>query len=190
MPFYCGKRFAGICVVLAQKKSSTYSSEYACGFFGAAASHLPASHFPRNERLLGQAPRKTRNGLGSFEPPKLKTAMSNRMKYGRSFSIGSRMLPKTMQSCSWYKVADVAFVPSQKVISMADNSATSLCHVLLGGCCADLCAVPLPHGKSRNDTGCNAGHRRVTGDRLSFCAISKALRASTQQVCSLLIASL
>jgi hypothetical protein len=55
MPFYCGKRFAGICVVLAQKKSSTYSSEYACGFFGAAASHLPASHFPRNERLLGQA---------------------------------------------------------------------------------------------------------------------------------------
>ena len=68
-----------------------------------------------------------------FEPSKLKTAMSNRMKYGRSFSIGSRMLPKTMQSCSWYKVADVAFVPSQKVISMADNSATSLCHVLLVG---------------------------------------------------------
>ena len=97
MPFYCGKRFAGICVVLAPKKSSTYSSEYACGFFGAAASHLPASHFPRNERLLGQAPRKTRNGLGSFEPPKLKTAMSNHMKYGRAFSRDSRMLPKTMQ---------------------------------------------------------------------------------------------
>jgi hypothetical protein len=33
MPFYCGKRSAGICVVLDPKKSSTYSSEYASGFF-------------------------------------------------------------------------------------------------------------------------------------------------------------
>ena len=32
MPFYCGKRSAGICVVLGPKKSSTYSSEYASGF--------------------------------------------------------------------------------------------------------------------------------------------------------------
>jgi hypothetical protein len=29
MPFYCGKRSAGICVVLGPKTSSTYSSEYA-----------------------------------------------------------------------------------------------------------------------------------------------------------------
>ena len=28
MPFYRGKRSAGICVVLGPKKSSTYSSEY------------------------------------------------------------------------------------------------------------------------------------------------------------------
>jgi hypothetical protein len=42
MPFYCGKRSADICVVLGQK-SSTYSSEYASGFFEPAASHLPAS---------------------------------------------------------------------------------------------------------------------------------------------------
>jgi hypothetical protein len=32
MPFYCGKRSTGICVVLGPKKSSTYSSEYASGF--------------------------------------------------------------------------------------------------------------------------------------------------------------
>jgi hypothetical protein len=37
MPFYCGKRSAGICVVLGPKKSSTYSSEYASGFFEPAA---------------------------------------------------------------------------------------------------------------------------------------------------------
>jgi hypothetical protein len=42
MLFYCGKRSAGICVVLGPKKSSTYPSEYACGFFEPAASHLPA----------------------------------------------------------------------------------------------------------------------------------------------------
>jgi hypothetical protein len=53
MPFYCGKRSAGICVVLGPKKSSTYSSEYACGVFEPAASHLPASPLPRNEGLLG-----------------------------------------------------------------------------------------------------------------------------------------
>jgi len=29
---------------------------YASGFFEPAASHLPASPFPRNEGLLGQAP--------------------------------------------------------------------------------------------------------------------------------------
>ena len=56
MPFYCGKRSAGICVVLGPKKSSTYSSEYASGFFEPSASHLPASPSPRNEGLLGQAP--------------------------------------------------------------------------------------------------------------------------------------
>jgi hypothetical protein len=32
MPFYCGKRAAGICVVLGPKKSSTYCREYASGF--------------------------------------------------------------------------------------------------------------------------------------------------------------
>jgi hypothetical protein len=37
MPFYCGKRSAAICVVLIPKKSSTYSSEYASGFFEPAA---------------------------------------------------------------------------------------------------------------------------------------------------------
>ena len=56
MPFYCGKRSAGICVVLGPKTSSTYSSEYASGFFEPAASHMPASPFPRNEGLLGQTP--------------------------------------------------------------------------------------------------------------------------------------
>ena len=56
MPFYCGKRSAGICVVLGPKTSSTYSSEYASGFFEPAASYLPASPFPRNEGLLGQTP--------------------------------------------------------------------------------------------------------------------------------------
>jgi hypothetical protein len=48
MPFYCGKRSAGICVVLGQKKFSTYS-KYAPGLFERAASHLPASRFPRYE---------------------------------------------------------------------------------------------------------------------------------------------
>jgi hypothetical protein len=61
MPFYCGKRSAGIWVVLGPKKPSTYSSEYASGFFEPAASHLPASRFPRNEGLLGQTPRLQEN---------------------------------------------------------------------------------------------------------------------------------
>ena len=56
MPFYCDERSAGICVVLGSKKSSTYSSEYASGFFKPAASYLPASPSPRNEGLLGQTP--------------------------------------------------------------------------------------------------------------------------------------
>ena len=33
MPFFCSKRSASICFVLGSKKSSTYSSEYASGFF-------------------------------------------------------------------------------------------------------------------------------------------------------------
>ncbi len=33
MPFYCGERSACICIVLGQKKSSTYCSEYTSGFF-------------------------------------------------------------------------------------------------------------------------------------------------------------
>jgi len=33
MPFYCGERSADICIVLGSKKPSTYSSEYASGFF-------------------------------------------------------------------------------------------------------------------------------------------------------------
>ena len=56
MPFYCGKRSAGICVVLGSKQSSTYSSEYASGSFESAASHLPAPPLPRDEGLLGQTP--------------------------------------------------------------------------------------------------------------------------------------
>jgi hypothetical protein len=63
MPFCCGKRSAGICVVLGPKKASTYSSEYASGFFERAASHLPASPFPRNEGLLGQTPRGLRSDV-------------------------------------------------------------------------------------------------------------------------------
>ena len=57
MPFYCGERSVGICIVLDPKKSSAYPSEYATGFFWPAASHLPAAHWPRNEGLLRQAPR-------------------------------------------------------------------------------------------------------------------------------------
>jgi hypothetical protein len=56
MPSYCGKRSASICVVLGSKKSSTYSGEYASGFFEPAASHLPAAPLPRDEGLLGQTP--------------------------------------------------------------------------------------------------------------------------------------
>ena len=56
MPFYCNNRSAGICVVLDSKKSSTYSSEYASGFFRPAASYLPAFPSPRNEGLFGQTP--------------------------------------------------------------------------------------------------------------------------------------
>jgi hypothetical protein len=56
MPFYCGKRAAGICVVLGPKKSSTYCREYASGFLEPAALHLPPSHSPRDEGLLGQTP--------------------------------------------------------------------------------------------------------------------------------------
>lgn len=54
MPFYSGKRSAGICVVLGPKNSSTYSSEYASGFFEPCAAHLPAPPWPRNEGLLEQ----------------------------------------------------------------------------------------------------------------------------------------
>ncbi len=76
MPFYCGKRSAGICVVLGPKKSSTYSSEYASGFFEPAASHLPASPFPRNEGLLGQTPswRIERDSI-EFNHPEIATVL-------------------------------------------------------------------------------------------------------------------
>jgi len=33
VPFYCGERSPDIFIVLGSKKSSTYSSEYASGFF-------------------------------------------------------------------------------------------------------------------------------------------------------------
>jgi hypothetical protein len=92
MPFYCGKRYAGICVVLARNSPGRLTisaartnmvrrirrtvrpqripSEGAClgalrvggcnrlrlRVFEPAASHLPASPFPRHEGLLGQAP--------------------------------------------------------------------------------------------------------------------------------------
>jgi hypothetical protein len=56
MPFYCGKRTAGICIVLGPKKFSTYYREYASGFLDPAALHLPTVHSPRNEGLLGQPP--------------------------------------------------------------------------------------------------------------------------------------
>ena len=44
-------------VVLGPKKSSTYSSEYASGFSGPAASHLASPPSPRHESNVGQAPR-------------------------------------------------------------------------------------------------------------------------------------
>ena len=56
MPFYCGKRAAGSCVVLGPKKSSTYCREYASGFLEPAALHLPPAHSPRDEGSLGQTP--------------------------------------------------------------------------------------------------------------------------------------
>jgi hypothetical protein len=43
MPFYYGKRSAGIWVVLGPKKSSTYCREYASGFLEPAALHLPTA---------------------------------------------------------------------------------------------------------------------------------------------------
>jgi hypothetical protein len=52
-PFYCGERSTAICIVLDQKKSSTYSSEYASGFSGLAASRLAAPHSPRHEGKVG-----------------------------------------------------------------------------------------------------------------------------------------
>jgi len=53
---YCGERSATICVVLGQKKSSMYSSEYTSGFPGPTASQLAASPSPRHEGNVGQAP--------------------------------------------------------------------------------------------------------------------------------------
>jgi hypothetical protein len=56
MPFYCGEQSADICIVLGPKKSSTYSSEYASGFFEPAPLICP--HFLRlatkdySDRLL------------------------------------------------------------------------------------------------------------------------------------------
>jgi hypothetical protein len=46
------------CAVLDRNKSSTYSSEYASGFFDPAALHLAAFPSPRNEDNIRQVPRK------------------------------------------------------------------------------------------------------------------------------------
>jgi hypothetical protein len=51
-----GERSAAICVVLDQEKSSTYSSEYASGLSGPAASHLAKPPSPRYEGNVGQDP--------------------------------------------------------------------------------------------------------------------------------------
>ncbi len=56
MPSYCGKRSAGICIVLGPKKFSPYCREYASGFSEPAALHLRAARSPRNDGLLGQTP--------------------------------------------------------------------------------------------------------------------------------------
>src|SRR5262247_906025 len=61
MLFYCGKRSAGICIVLGPKKSSTYCREYASGFLEPAAVHLPAALSPRNEASLGETPSRLLN---------------------------------------------------------------------------------------------------------------------------------
>ena len=58
MSFDCGKWSAGICVPLGAKHSSTYSSEYASGFFELAALHLPTASSLRNKEFLGQAPKR------------------------------------------------------------------------------------------------------------------------------------
>jgi hypothetical protein len=54
--FYCGEQSAAICVVLGPKKSSTYSSEYASGFSGSAASHLADLLRLVTNGNVGQAP--------------------------------------------------------------------------------------------------------------------------------------
>ena len=81
MPFYCNKRSANICVVLGPKKSTTYSSEYASGFFEPAASHLPAAPLPRNEGLIRQTP--------NFSPAS--AAPSLFQLYPRQTLVGSRV---------------------------------------------------------------------------------------------------
>ena len=48
-PTTCGERWPGIYCVLGHEKSSTYSIEYASGFSGPAAAHLPAPPSPRDE---------------------------------------------------------------------------------------------------------------------------------------------
>ena len=58
MLFDCGKRTAGICVVLGLKQSSTYPSEYASCFFEPEASTCPHLLYlatkDYSDRLLGQ----------------------------------------------------------------------------------------------------------------------------------------
>ena len=43
------RTMAGIYVLLGPEKFTTYSSEYASGFSGSAAAHLPTSLSPRDE---------------------------------------------------------------------------------------------------------------------------------------------
>jgi len=71
MPFYCVKRFAGICVVLGPKKFSTYSSEYASGFSSLRpriCQHLLClATKDYSNRLLARVP-SWRLRLGSIDP--------------------------------------------------------------------------------------------------------------------------
>ena len=78
MPFYYGKRSAGICVVLGSKKASTYSSEYASGFFEPCAARLPAAPLPRNEGLLRQTPGRMLKKSTSLEKVEVQAKVETR----------------------------------------------------------------------------------------------------------------
>ena len=124
MPFYCGKRSARICVVLGPKKSSTYSSEYASGFFAPAASHLPAAPLPRNERLLEQTP------WGFGGPPAsglphvsflLQNSMCSRLQqwHQRAVALLARKIHRSVSCCYLDRFVRSVFKQQSHNLSMS-----------------------------------------------------------------------